>query len=98
MPGRKPSDTRHLVTFDPKSKTYRAWWFNDSSVGPMELEGTLSGNKLVLLSKPTLTGNGKMSEFRATYDGSTARRLIYTLELKNGETWQLLFTSKYEKK
>ena len=98
LPGRRPSDTRHFVTFDPKAGTYRAWWFNDSSVGAMELEGTLTGRKLVLTSKPTLTGNGQSSVFRATYDGSTEGGLTYTLELQQGSEWRTLFTTKYAKK
>ncbi len=97
LPGRKPSDTRHFITFDPKSSTYRAWWFNDSSVGEMELEGTVSGNKLVLMSKATQTGNGQSSVFRASYASPTAKSLVYTLELKDGDAWRLLFTTTYRK-
>ncbi len=98
LPGRKPSDTRHFLTFDPKAGLYRAWWFNDSSAGAMELEGTLSGKKLTLTSKPTMTGNGQSSVMRAIYDGSASSKLVFTLELKNGESWQLLFTTTYSKK
>lgn len=97
LPGRPASDTRHFITFDPKSATYKAWWFNDSSVGAMELEGTVTGNKLVLLSKPTVTGNGQSSVMRATYESPAEGQLVYKLELKQGEGWQLLFTTTYKK-
>lgn len=93
LPGRKPTDTRHLVTFDPKSGTYRAWWFNDTSVAPQEFEGKLEGGKLVLTSKPTASG----AVLRATYEAPAANKLTFKLEMKQGENWQLLFTSAYGK-
>jgi len=95
--GRKPSDTRHFITYDPKTSMYRAYWFNDSSVGAMELEGKLEGSKLVLLSKPTPTGNGQTSVFRATYESPSEKKLTYKLELKQGDNWQPLFTTTYSK-
>ncbi|MBS1721608.1 MAG: DUF1579 family protein [Armatimonadetes bacterium] len=98
LTGRPPSDTRHFVTYDPKAGVFRAWWFNDSSNGAMELEGKLEDAKLVLTSKPTETGAGPSMVLRATYDGSTADTLVYKLELKQGENWQLLFTTTYHRK
>lgn len=98
LPGRPASDTRHLLTFDKKSGKYKAWWFNDSANGPMELEGSVSGTKLVLESKPVLTGNGQMSTFRATYRSVDADHLEFKLELKSGEEWQSLFTSTFSRK
>lgn len=93
LPGRKPTDTRHLLTFDPKSGTYRAWWFNDTSVAPQEFEGKLEGGTLTLLSKPTATG----AIMRATYRSPESNSLVFTLEMKVKEAWQLLFTSTYKK-
>jgi hypothetical protein len=98
LPGRKPSDTRHFITYDPKTSTYKAWWFNDSSVGAMELEGTLTDGKLVLTSKGTPTGNGQTSVFRATYESPSAGTLVYKLELQQGADWRQLFTTTYSKK
>jgi hypothetical protein len=94
LPGRKPTDTRHFISYDPKAAVYRAWWFTDTSVGPMEFEGTLTGTKLVLLNKVAPGGN----QLRATYDSPTSGKLVYTLELKQGDNWQLLFTTTYAKK
>jgi hypothetical protein len=98
VPGRKPSDTRHFLTFDAKANLYKAWWFNDSSVGAMELEGTLTGNKLVLMSKPAATGAGPATVFRATYEKLVDGKLTYMLEMKNGEEWRRLFMTTYTKK
>lgn len=94
LPGRKPSDTRHFISYDPKSSTYRAWWFTDTSVGPMEFEGTLTGQKLVLLNKPAPGGR----QLRATYESPVSNTLTYTLEMKDGDNWQRLFTTTYSKK
>jgi hypothetical protein len=93
MPGRKPTDTRHFISYDPKSGKYTAWWFTDTSTGPLEFEGDLADGKLVLLSKPLANG----AILRATYSGSDGK-LTYLLEMKNGEEWQRLFTTTYTKK
>jgi hypothetical protein len=39
LPGRKPTDSRHFISFDPASGKYVAWWFNDTSIGPSAFEG-----------------------------------------------------------
>jgi hypothetical protein len=44
LPGRKPTDTRHFVSFDKQSGKYTAWWFNDTSYHPTLLTGDLTGN------------------------------------------------------
>lgn len=93
LPGRAPTDVRHFITYDPKAKLYRAWWFNDTSVGPMEFEGTLSGHKLVMQTK---AGTGP-NTFRATYDASAADALSYTFELQTPNGWRQLFTASYSK-
>ena len=79
LPGRKPTDTRHYITFDPASQTYKAWWFNDTSVGPTELEGKIVDGKLVLLSKPK--GQGPQNaRLRATYEIRSQRVILSTFE------------------
>lgn len=94
LPGRKPTDTRHYISFDPKTNTYKAWWFNDTSVTPSEFEGTLEGTKLVMTSKPTASG----AVLRVIYDGAGVDMLTLTLEMKQGEGWMRLFTSTYKMK
>lgn len=97
LPGRKPSDTRHLLTYDPTQKHFRAWWFNDSSVGAMELAGDLDGSKLVLVSKPTDTGSPAPVVFRATYERVDGSHLGYKLEIQTGDTWRELFHTVYSR-
>src|SRR5271157_2768833 len=29
LPGRKPTDTRHFISYDRQTGKYTAWWFND---------------------------------------------------------------------
>ena len=89
---RPPTDTHHYITFDPATAQYKAWWFNDTSVGPMELDGTAAGSKLVLESPAT-----SARIFRATYDSPSPDQLKFRLELKNGNDWQLLFETDYTK-
>ena len=94
MPGRKPTDTRHFISFDPTSGKYKAWWFTDTSTGPMEFEGSLTEGKLVLLSKPVETGGRAGTVLRATYEGDGSK-LSYMLEMKTPDGWQRLFTTTY---
>jgi hypothetical protein len=94
LPGRKPTDTRHFVSFDAKTGKYKAWWFNDTSYHPTELTGDLAGNKLVLMSDSSAPG----PVLRATYESPSADKLTFLLEMKNGENWTRLFLTTYSKK
>jgi hypothetical protein len=93
LPGRKPTDTRHFISFDKQSNQYTAWWFNDTSTHPMELSGQLTGNKLVLLSNPSATGPA----LRATYQSPSDGALTFLLEMKTGTAWTRLFLTTYAK-
>ena len=92
MPGRKPTDTRHFISYDPKLGKYTAWWFTDTSVGPLEFEGDLTGGKLVLFSRP-----GSPTKFRATYASPDPNTLTYMLEMQQDGTWTRLFTTTYKR-
>ena len=94
MPGRKPTDTRHFISYDKQSGKYTAWWFNDTSTHPSELTGDLSGNKLILLSSPS--GPGPV--LRATYESPSENTLTFLLEMKQGDSWTKLFLTTYTKK
>jgi hypothetical protein len=92
MPGRKPTDTRHFISYDKQSGKYTAWWFNDTSTRPTEFAGDLSGNKLVL------TSNSAGPVLRATYESPSDSTLTFLLEMKQGDTWIKLFLTTYSKK
>lgn len=91
---RKPTDTRHFISFDAKSGKYTAWWFNDTSYHPTPLTGDLTGGKLVLMSDSAAPG----PVLRATYESPTADKLTFLLEMKNGDNWTKLFLTTYAKK
>ena len=93
--GRKPTDTRHFITYDAKAAKYKAWWYTDTTVGPMEFEGNMDGNKLVMLSKPT---DPARPVLKVTYDAPATKTLTYTLEMKSKEGWTRLFVITYTKK
>jgi len=94
LPGRKPTDTRHFISYDAKAQKYTAWWFNDTSYHPTALTGDLAGNKLVLMSDASAPG----PVLRATYESPTTDKLTYLLEMKNGDTWTRLFLTTYQRK
>jgi hypothetical protein len=94
LPGRKPTDTRHFISYDAKAQKYTAWWFNDTAYHPTALTGDLVGNKLVLMSDASAPG----PLLRATYDSPAAGTLTYMVEMKNGDSWTKLFLTTYSKK
>lgn len=94
LPGRKPTDTRHFISYNKQTGKYTAWWFNDTSTHPSELIGDLEGNKLVLMSN----SGGPGPVLRATYESPSEGKLTFLLEMKAGETWTKLFLSTYSKR
>jgi hypothetical protein len=94
LPTRKPTDTRHFISYDKQSGKYTAWWFNDTSTHPTEFTGDLTANKLVLTSKPAAPGAPVL---RATYESPTKDTLTFLLEMQQGETWTKLFLTTYAK-
>jgi hypothetical protein len=94
LPGRKPTDTRHFISYDKQTGKYTAWWFNDTSYHPTELSGDFDGSKLVLISAASAPG----PVLRATYESPTADKLTFLLEMKNGDDWTSLFLTTYSRK
>lgn len=94
LPNRKPTDTRHFLSFDKQTGKYTAWWFNDTSVHPMAFTGDVSGNKLVLESDASAPG----PVLRATYELTPESKLTFLLEMKQGDAWVKLFLTTYAKK
>jgi hypothetical protein len=95
MPGRSASDTRHFITFNSRLGRFQAWWFNDASIGAMQLDGVIHGKTLVLQSVNTVEG---APVFRAIYDGIAPEKLKFTLELKSGDSWRTVFVTSYAKR
>lgn len=95
MPGRKPTDSRHFISYDRQSGKYTAWWFNDVGPGtrPTEFTGELTGNKLVLTSNPGGPGGG----LRATYENPDKNTLTFLLEAQHDGNWIKLFLTTYTK-
>jgi hypothetical protein len=94
LPGRKPTDTRHFISYDAQTGKFRAWWFNDTAYHPSELSGELAGSKLVLMSDPSAPG----PVLRATYESPSSDKLTFLLEMKNGDNWTRLFLTTYLRK
>lgn len=94
LPSRKPTDTRHFISYDQKTGKYTAWWFNDTSYHPTALTGDVTGSKFVLTSEPSAPGPA----LRATYESASQDKLTFLLEMKNGDNWTSLFLTTYSKK
>jgi hypothetical protein len=94
LPSRKPTDTRHFISYDKQAGKYTAWWFNDTSYHPTALTGEFAGGKLVLMSDSAAPG----PVLRATYESPTPDKLTFLLEMKSGDNWTSLFLTTYSKK
>jgi hypothetical protein len=93
LPNRKPTDTRHFISYDKQAGKYMAWWFNDTSYHPTQFSGDLTGNRLVLMSDSSAPG----PVLRATYENATPDKLTFQVEMKNGDKWTSLFLTTYTK-
>ena len=91
--GRKPTDTRHFISYDKGTGKFSAWWFNDTSTHPTVLTGELNGDKLELMSD----GSDGGPMLKATYECPMANTLTFQLEMKTGDSWTRLFLSTYTK-
>lgn len=87
----------HMLTFDPDTKKYKAWWFDSSANGVLDMEGDLNGDTLVLTSKPTkMPGMGDMI-MRTTWVKKSDTEIVFTLESKTGDSFSKLMEGTYKK-
>jgi hypothetical protein len=88
----------HMLSYDTEKKKYVAWWFDQVSAQPMEMDGNFEGeNKLVMVSKPTpMPGMGNVV-FRSTWVKVSAQEVRFTLEQKDGDKWSPMIQSVYKK-
>lgn len=88
-----------MLTFDPGDKKWKSWWFDGSSPGAMEMEGTFDGKKLIMTSKPTpMPGADSHVTMRATWVKEAESKFGFLLEMKQGDAWINLMEGTYEKK
>jgi len=88
----------HLLSYDTEKKKYVAWWFDQVSSQPMEMEGNFEGDgKLVMISKPTPMPGIGTAVFRSTWVKVSAQEVRFTLEQKDGEKWTPMIESVYKK-
>jgi hypothetical protein len=90
-----PRDVRHFLTYDPNSSKYRAWWFNDSSVGAMVFTGEMQDGKLVMVSDPVMSASGTSHIFRATYEKVGDNGFAWSLEFQQDGVWTKQFRAEY---
>ncbi len=93
LPDSKPTDTRHMLCYDPATSKFVAYWFNDTSALPMQLTGVVDGSKLALYNDP----KGGAPQLRFTYENISEHEMALSFEMKQGDNWQLLFRSDYKK-
>jgi len=95
LPGRPPSDVRHLATFSTQANALQSWWFDDANVGPLAMTGNLDGKNVVLMSHPA--EGSKAPVLRATYMPKSKTEFSFKLEMKMGPTWTELFVTDYQR-
>lgn len=89
----------HMLSYDANSKKWISYWFDSSEASGMELTGPLSGDKIVLVSKPTKMAS-MPNEFtmRATYSKKSDKAMEFKLEMKESGDWQTIMEGTYTKK
>lgn len=98
LPGRPESETLHMLSYDERENLFKAWWFNDTMVGPLTLHGSMQGDKLVLTSDPTHGAGVPNTVFRVTYTNISADEFTYEMEFNRGTEWTKQFKAKYVRK
>jgi hypothetical protein len=88
----------HLLSYDPQIKKYRAYWFDSASSEAMELTGTLTGNKLIMVSKPTDVPGMPGVVFRSTWTRKSPRALGMVLDMQMGGKWVKVIDGNYPKR
>jgi hypothetical protein len=77
-----------LTTYDSNRKEFVAYWFDSMAPGLLEMRGKLSGQTLVLTSKPTaFPGMPGKNAFRATNSLKSATTVLFRLEINSGKGW-----------
>jgi hypothetical protein len=98
MAGSPPMEGMHLLTYDPEKKAYVAWWFDSAAPNVMEMSGNFEGDKLVMVSKPvSVPGMTGEQVFRSSWWKKGDKGLMFSLELKTGDTWSKMIEGDYQK-
>jgi hypothetical protein len=88
-----------MTSFDPATKEYVAWWFDSMAPGVLELRGKLTGQVLVLTSKPIeIPGMPGKHAFRATNGLKGPGKFLFRLEMDSGEGWYKMMEGMMTKK
>jgi len=96
MPGLGPYEGCLMITFDPVSKKYKAYWFDSMSAEQVIAEGTFENNKLVMMANQ-MQGTTPMS-FRITYELKGKSELGFLMESKTGDKFEKAMEGSYKKK
>lgn len=88
----------HLLSYDAFKKQYRAFWFDSSSPGVMEMSGNFQGNKLIMISKPTeVPGMPAPLTMRATWTKHSNTKVDFLLQSKEGDKWAPMIEGTFRK-
>jgi len=88
-----------MTSYDPATKEYVAWWFDSMAPGVLELRGKLTGQVLVLTSKPiAIPGYPGKHAFRATTGLKGAGKFLFRLEMNSGQGFYKMMEGMMTKK
>lgn len=85
-PGMGDDEALTLMAYDEKAKTYRLWRYSSWTTLPIEASGNFEGNKLVLKTKMTDTGQA----FRVTFEPKSKGEVTFLLEMEMPDGYQKL--------
>lgn len=92
MPGDQKYTGHQFLTYDPASKMYKSWGFDDSVNEPLTSTGTWDGKKLAM------TGEQGGMVTRITFEPKSKSDVGCKIEMKTGDTYVTLGECTYHRK
>ncbi|MBX3119786.1 MAG: hypothetical protein KF784_12020 [Fimbriimonadaceae bacterium] len=97
MMGAKMTESMY-IGWNSTKKQYDSWAFTNFSPDPRIEHGTLTGDKMVMVSEPWNVGDGAPTIGRGTMTKKSATEIHFLLEFKEGDKWVKVGEGTFTKK
>ena len=91
--GKGHYENKILMSFEPKSKKYKAWWFTDSQPTPIQFVGDFGSEGFALES-----GEPGRASLRILYTDIASNSFSAQLQVKQQDRWTVRTDAKYSRK
>ena len=91
-----PYECLCLLSFDPQTKKYKAWWFDTLNSLNIEFTGGFESNALFLTSQPYRIGNTEVI-YRMRWADKAEEGVALAIDRRVSNKWYPLFDGSYKK-